>query len=110
MGALGFNKRGLDFITNWAAVFFVAVLILSFLLSSVIVNQWVNYAIVVFAGIILGHFLFTGKNGVVFPYYVISFAFLAGYLIGHKAGNGIIIAALFLGIMAATKKALKLTR
>jgi len=104
------NKKGLDFITNWAALLFVATLLLSFLFSAIIINPWVTYTIIIFVAVILGHFLFTSKEGNRFPYYVLAFAFLVGYLIGHKSGNWIIIAVLFIGGMAATNKVLKLTQ
>ena len=108
--ALGLDKKGLDFLTNWVAILFLLILVLSFLLSAVIVDQWVNYVIVVFAGAVLGHFLFTSREGNRFPYYILASALLAGYLAGHRAGNGIVIAALFVGSIAATNKVLKLTR
>ena len=96
-GALKFNKKGFELITNWVAILFFAILILSFLFSMLIVNQWVTYTIVVFVGVILGHFVYTSKYGNRFPYYVLSFGFLLGILVGHRAGNGLIIIALFIG-------------
>ena len=98
------NKRGFEFITNWVVIFFVAILVLSFMLSIVITNQWVTYLIVIFAALILGHFIFTSKLGNRFPYYVLSFAFITGYLAGHKAGNWLVILVLFFGLIAGTNK------
>ena len=104
------NKRGFDFLTNWVALLFVATLLLSFLFSAIIVNQWVIYTVVVFVSVILGHFIFTSKEGNRFPYYVLSFAFLVGYTIGHKTGNWIVIVALFLTGLFVTNKILRLTK
>ncbi|MBS3133533.1 hypothetical protein J4470_05440 [Candidatus Woesearchaeota archaeon] len=104
------NRKGFDFITNWMALLFVAILLLSFLFSAIIVNQWVAYAVVFFAALILGHFLFTSKEGNRFPYYVLAFAFLTGYVIGHKAGNWAVITVLFIAVIAATNKVLKLAQ
>ena len=104
------NKRGFDFLTNWVALLFVATLLLSFLFSVIIVNQWITYMVVGFVSVILGHFIFTSKEGNRFPYYVLSFAFLVGYTLGHKAGNWIVIVVLFLGGLFLTNKILKLTK
>ncbi len=104
------NKKGFEFITNWVFVFFVAILVLSFLLSIVIVNVWVNYLIMIFAAVILGRFIFTSKYGSRFPYYALSFAFISGYLAGHRAGNGFFLLALFIGVMVLTYKVFKATQ
>ncbi len=104
------DKRGFGLITNWVVVFFVAILFLSFLLSIVIVNAWVNYLIVIFAGMILGHFVFTSSYGNRFPYYVLAFAFISGYLTGHRAGNGFFLLAIFIGVIFATCKIMKATQ
>ncbi len=104
------NKKGFEFITNWVIVFFIAILVLSFLLSVIIVNAWVNYAVTIFMGVILGHFFFTSKYGNRFPYYVLAFAFISGYLSGHRAGNGFLMIAMFVGAIFATYKVMKATQ
>lgn len=108
MGIL--NKKGFEFITNWVIVFFTAIIVLSFLLSMVIVNAWVNYLVAIFVGVVLGHFFFTSKYGNRFPYYVLAFAFISGYLSGHRAGNGFLMVALFVGVIFATYKIMKATQ
>jgi len=98
------NKKGFEFIGNWIVIFFVAIIVLSLLLALVIVNQWVNYIIIIFGGAILGRFMFTSKHGNRFPYYLLSFAFISGYLIGHRAGNWLVMLVLFIVAIAATNK------
>lgn len=104
------SKKGFELLTNWVAVLFLAILVLSFMLSLVIINQVVIYTIAIFAGVILGHFIHTSKYGNRFPYYLLSFAFLIGFLIGHRAGNGLVITVLFLGVLFATNQILKVSQ
>ncbi len=104
------NKKGFEFITNWVFVFFVAILALSFLLSIIIVSAWVNYLIIAFAAVLLGRFIFTNSHGNRFPYYALSFAFISGYLAGHRAGNGFFLLALFVGAMILTYKVFRATQ
>tara|TARA_B100000315_G_C14434739_1_gene521862 strand:- start:108 stop:443 length:336 start_codon:yes stop_codon:yes gene_type:complete len=105
-----FNKKGFEFLTNWVLIFFIAILVLSFLLAIVIINVWVTFVIVLFAGVLLGHFIFTSKEGNRFPYYLLSFAFISGYLAGHKVGNAIIILVLFIGAIVATNKVMQYSK
>lgn len=104
------NKKGFEFITNWVLVFFVAILVLSFLLSIIIVNVWVNYLVIVFVAVTLGRFIFTSTYGNRFPYYALSFAFVSGYLAGHRAGSGFFLLALFIGVMVLSYKVFKATQ
>ncbi len=104
------NKKGFGLITNWVVVFFVAILFLSFLLSIIIIKAWINYLIIVFAGIIIGHFVFTSSYGNRFPYYTLAFAFISGYLTGHRAGNWFFLLALFIGVIFVTYRVLKSTQ
>ncbi len=104
------NKKGFEFITNWVFIFFVVILVLSFLLSIIIVNVWVNCLIMVFAAMILGRFIFTSTYGNRFPYYVLSFAFISGYLAGHRVGSGFLLVAIFIGVMILTYKIFKATQ
>ncbi len=104
------NKKGFEFLTNWVFVLFVATIVLSFLLSIIVVNVWVNYLIIIFAAVILGHFVFKSTYGGRFPYYVLSFAFISGYLAGHRVGNGLVLLAVFIGVMILTFKVCKATQ
>ena len=105
-----FNKKGFEFLTNWVLIFFTAILVLSFLLSSVIINLWVSFVIILFAGIILGHFIFTSKHNNRFPYYLLAFAFISGYLVGHRVGNFMLILVLFVGVIIATNQLLQYSK
>ena len=104
------NKKGFEFITNWVFVFFVAILALSFLLSMIIVSKWVNYVIIVFSAVLLGRLIFMNAYGNRFPYYALSFAFISGYLIGHRVGSGVFLLALFIGVMILTYRVLRAVR
>jgi len=104
------NKKGFEFFTNWVTILFVAILVLSFLLSIIIINVWVSLLIIIITGVILGHFIFTSKLENRFPYFVLSFAFISGYLIGHRVGNVFILLAAFVGTVYLTNKVLHYTK
>ena len=101
------NKRGFEFISNCVPVFFVAILLLSFFLARIIVNSWVNYAIISFVAVLLGRFIRKNREGNRFQYLLIAFAFISGYLAGHRAGSWFLILPLFIGVMVATNKIMK---
>jgi hypothetical protein len=108
MDAIFTNRKGIDFLANWMVIFFFAVLILSFLLSQILINQRVTYIIFIFAGLIIGRLIFTTRYGNRLPYYVISLALLAGFITGYRVGSPIIMIALHIGSIVATYKISKL--
>ena len=107
------NKRGFEFISNWVPMFFGVILLLSFFLALILINAWVLYVIVVFVGIVLGYFIRKNRKGNSFPYFVLSFSFIAGYLIGNGTGNRtghwLVILVLFIGVIFLTNKIIEAT-
>lgn len=104
MKHLNKSKSGFEFISNWVLIFFVAILLLSFLLARILINPWVVYLTVLFVGIIFGYFIRKNRSGNRFPYFLLSFAFVSGYLAGHGAGNWFLILSLFIGVMVLTNR------
>ena len=107
------NKRGFEFISNWVPLFSGGILLLSFFLALILISPWVTYAIAVFVGIILGYFIRKNREGNSFPYFLLSFSFITGYLVGNgtgnRTGNGFLILFLFIGVMFITNKIMEAT-
>ncbi len=103
------GKKGFEFLENWAVVFFIVILIFSFLLSVVVVSPWVNYGIVAFIGIVLGYFIYSAKYDNKFPYYCLAFALIAGYNLGLRSGSRILLPIVFIAAILVTVKVKQLT-
>ncbi len=104
MGHWAFGKKGFEFLTNWFAILFAANLVFSFFIGRILVSEWVTYLIAAVVAVVIGRLLYTSRHQNVFPYYSIAFAFWAGYMAGHRVGNGIAITLLFAAVMLVTYK------
>jgi hypothetical protein len=98
------DKKGLEFLANWALIIFIAMLVLSFFLSYVVAVAMVNYGIVFFMGIILGYVIHSNKYGNRFPYYCVAFGIALGYTLGLREGSRIVLLVVFLASIILTKK------
>ena len=73
---------------RWTEGFFIALIIIGFVLSVFIKSAFISYLIVFVAGLLAGRsiaVLIRKKN--IFPYVLIILGFLIGYLIGSIAIN-----------------------
>ena len=92
------NKKAIVFMTQWAEIFTVILLIIGFLLAVLIRNPSSNYLIITMCGLAIGRTLFKHRRAGVFPFYLISLGFIVGYVIGSffSEAKTLVIIVLFL--------------
>lgn len=91
----GLRKEGLVFFESWVEISFFALLAIGFVLGKLLVDIAVSYLIIAAAGLITGRLVYLRRENDPVPYYGIGAAFLAGFLLGHRVGAGIVIALIF---------------
>ncbi|MBI2175964.1 hypothetical protein HYU40_01265 [Candidatus Woesearchaeota archaeon] len=91
----GLSKEGLVFFESWVEISFFALFTIGFVLGKLLVDLAVMYLIIAAAGLITGRLVYLRRENDPLPYYGIGAAFLIGFLLGHRIGAGIIIAAIF---------------
>ena len=82
------DKNWMEF---WSAVLMILGLVLALFTSSAVIN----YLLIFVSGMFAGRIIYERQHKIVFPYYVIIAAFLVGYLIGMRYGNGYVVVLLF---------------
>src|SRR3989338_927911 len=97
------GKAGFEVL--WLEVSFSIMLVLGFVLGKLVVDQAFNYIALTAAGIITGRLSYVKKDDDPLPFKAIGIAFLAGYLLGHRAGSGWVMLAVFAGGWLASYKA-----
>lgn len=83
------------FFRNWAEIVFFILLVIGFLFSLAAPSAVLSYLIIFFAGMMGGRLIYGRKKSMVFPYLLILVGFLAGYLIGSRYGDWLVITILF---------------
>ncbi|MFH1642011.1 MAG: hypothetical protein ABIC04_03870 [Nanoarchaeota archaeon] len=84
-----------EFFKSWAEVMFFALLVIGFLFSLLTPSAVLSYALIFCAGMMGGRLIFERKDKLQFPYYLMIFGFLIGYLLGAFYGNRNVIVILF---------------
>ena len=82
------DKNWMEF---WSAVLMILGLVLALFTSSAVIN----YLLIFVSGMFAGRIIYERQHKIIFPYYVIIAAFLIGYLIGMRYGNGYAVIMLF---------------
>ena len=82
------DKNWMEF---WSAVLMILGLVLALFTSSAVIN----YLLIFASGMFAGRIIYERQHKTVFHYYVIIAAFLVGYLIGMRYGNGYAVTLLF---------------
>jgi hypothetical protein len=83
------DKNWIEF---WSVIFMILGLALALFTSSAVIN----YLLIFVSGMFGGRIIFERQHKIVFPYYVMIAAFLFGYLLGMKYGNGYMASVLFI--------------
>ena len=96
LGKKAMANIGAAFFSQWAEYGFIIIILLGFALAISMRNPWLVYAVIFCAGMMSGRFIFErqGKQPL-FPYLMILFGFLVGYLLGSFAYNKFAIVFLF---------------
>ena len=99
------GKRGFEFLTNWVELSFFGLLILGFVAGKAVIDLSFSYILLAAAGLIAGRLSYVKRENDPLPFKAISLAFLIGYLFGHRIGNGVVIALIFVAAAAISYKA-----
>ena len=76
------SKKGFEFMTAWIWIWLFLAVMLGIVLGFDIANIWMHFVAVAFVALIIGHFIYTGKYGNCFPYYILGVGFILSYFIG----------------------------
>lgn len=96
------KKGGFDALANWVELSFFGMLIAGFVLGKAVVDITFAHVLVATAGLIAGRLVYVKRQNDPVPFQAISLAFIIGYLIGHRTGNGFVIIAVFAAAAAAS--------
>ncbi|MFC1690989.1 hypothetical protein ACFL0W_02300 [Nanoarchaeota archaeon] len=77
----------------WVQIFFVALVIVGLLLSFIPGSAFFNYMVILVVSFMAGRFLNYRKK--YFPYYLVIFGLLIGYLLGVRYGSWKVVLFLF---------------
>ena len=100
---------------NYWEFLFLALVVIGIVVALLSPSAVISYIIILISGIFAGRLIYSRKNKIRFPYFMIIAGFAIGYLIGVYYGNKIIAALLFaigavLGYKLFDKKILKDTK
>ncbi len=99
------KKAGFGLITNWIESSFVLTLAAGFVLGKIIIDAFLSYFLVLAVGLAAGRLVYLKRENDPLPFKAISAAFLAGFIFGHRAGNGFLLAAAFAAALFVSYKA-----
>jgi uncharacterized membrane protein len=102
------NRHGFEFISNFFAISFFVSLVLSFFIAKLILNVYVLFTAAIVVAVVLGKLTHLNREQTVFPYYATAAAFIIGYVLGHRVGNGLLLIIVFVGAFLATRKCCEL--
>ena len=93
-----------DFHKNWMEFWFLVLMITGLLIALAAPSAVISYTIVFLSGMIGGRLIYSRKNKIQLPYFMIIAGFVIGYLAGVYYGSRKIVIALFvLGIIIGYK-------
>ena len=79
----------------WVELLALALLIVGFVLSVSSGSAVISYAVIFFAGMLLGRLWYKFKRELHFAWFLILLGFLAGFVLGSRYGNRTILVAAF---------------
>jgi len=92
------NRRAMRVIDVWADVWTLIFLVFGLALSLIVGSLVVNYLVIFISGFSVGRLYHIRKHRLGFPFFLIIFGYLAGYIIGtvmRQMGNVFILLILF---------------
>lgn len=81
---------------QWAELFTGILLLIGFLLSIITQSALINYIVIFLTGLMSGRFIFKRLGQPMFPFFLILFGFLIGYIVGAINFNKWIIISLYI--------------
>ncbi len=89
---------------NFAEFFFLVVVLLGIVISLLAPSAVISYLVIFLSGIFAGRIIYSRKNKIQFPYFMIIAGFVIGYLAGAYYGNRKVLIVLFaIGAMVGYK-------
>ena len=88
----------MNWLDSWGETFTGIFLLIGLIISLLVDAAIVSYIVIMLAGISVGRLYHIRRHRLGFPFFLITFGFLAGYLIGsiiNKRGHWAIILVLF---------------
>ncbi len=93
---------------NWVEISFLCLLAVGFVLGKIVADSSFAYILLATAGFMGGRLAYTHRENDPLPFIAISMAFAIGFLISHRAGEGILLAIVFIAAGFATNRLHKL--
>lgn len=81
----------------WGEILAIVLLIIGFILAVASGSAVISYAVILFAGMILGRLWYKFRNTLKLGWVLVILGFLAGYILGSQYGNRAIIIIFFVG-------------
>jgi hypothetical protein len=95
------NKKGVRLLDQWAEIFAFSVMAMGLIIAFLSDSALISYAIITLCGFVVGRTYYMRRSRLGFPFYLISFFFLFGYVIGtqitHRGHFAVIILCFCIG-------------
>ena len=92
------NKKGLRWLDAWGETATLTFLVIGLIVCLLIDSAVVSYAVILVCGVMVGRLYNIRKHRLGFPFYLIIFGYLVGYIIGNlitRRGHWLIILIFF---------------
>lgn len=76
------RKKAMSYLVNWAELYTIMVAVLGFFLALAIQAPTLNYIVLFIGGFLGGRLLYQNRRATPFAYFLITFGFFLGYIIG----------------------------
>jgi len=91
-----FQKRAVSIFGDWAELLGLLFLIIGFIIAIRSTSAFLSYVIILVIGCMVGRFWYKIKDQFRFPWLIVIFGLLVGYLLGDRYGSNLVIIILFL--------------
>jgi len=94
-------KKG-NYLTSWAEMYTILAAVLGFFLALSIKTPNLNYIVLFVAGFLGGRLMFQNKKSAPFPYFMITFGFFVGYILGsYYVSRKLLVFFAIVGVVAS---------
>ncbi|MEM4267740.1 MAG: hypothetical protein QXK37_02820 [Candidatus Woesearchaeota archaeon] len=96
------KKGAIRWIDQWAEVLSIAIMILGLIFALLSDSAVITYTIMVLCGFVVGRTAYVRRSRIGFPFYMITFFFLVGFIVGTQLNRrgepGIVVVTFIIGI------------